>query len=151
MALFKLIHLLAVLIWVGGMFFAYMVLRPSAVEVLESPQRLRLWDAVFGRFFNWVWGAIAALLVSGFYMIYLYGGMSHVPHHVHIMLGLGLLMLAVYSYVYFACYVPLSLHVANQRWPEAGQILSKIRILVAVNLVLGVLTMCVVVLGWGWG
>ncbi len=149
MALFKLIHLLAVVIWVGGMFFAYMVLRPSAVEVLEAPQRLRLWDAVFGRFFGWVWAVVAALLVSGFYMIYLAGGMANVPRYVHIMLALGLAMMVIYSYVYFACYVPLSLHVANQRWQEAGQILGKIRILVAVNLTLGLLTVCVVVIGMG--
>ena len=74
MALFKLIHLLAVLIWIGGMFFAYVVLRPAALEVLEAPQRLRLWDAVLRRFFDWVWGVVGALLVSGLYMIYLYGG-----------------------------------------------------------------------------
>ena len=150
MTLFKLIHLLAVVIWIGGMFFAYMVLRPSAVEVLEVPQRLRLWDAVFGRFFRWVWGVVAVLLVSGFYLIYLAGGMSHVPYYVHIMLALGLVMAVIYSYVYFACYVPFSLHVASQRWPEAGQILDKIRILVALNLTLGLLTVCVVVIGMGW-
>ena len=150
MALFKLIHVLAVVIWVGGMFFAYMVLRPSAVEVLEAPQRLRLWDAVFGRFFGWVWVAVAALLVSGFYMIYLAGGLSHTPRHVHIMLAMGLLMTVIYSYVYFSCYVPLNLHVANQRWPEAGKILGKIRILVALNLTLGLLTVCVVIIGMGW-
>ena len=149
MALFKLIHLLAVMIWVGGMFFAYLVLRPCAVEVLEVPQRLRLWDAVLSRFFGWVWGVIAALLVSGFYMIYLTGGMSHVPRYVHIMLALGLVMTVIYSYAYFACYVPLSLHVANQRWQEAGLMLGKIRILVAVNLTLGLLTVCVVVIGMG--
>ncbi len=150
MALFKLIHVLAVVIWVGGMFFAYMVLRPSAVEVLEAPQRLRLWDAVFGRFFGWVWVVVAALLVSGFYMIYLAGGMAHVPRHVHIMLALGLVMTMIYSYVYFACYVPFSLHVASQRWPEAGKSLGKIRILVALNLTLGLLTVCVVIIGMGW-
>lgn len=150
MALFRLIHLLAVLVWVGGMFFAYLVLRPSAVEVLDAPQRLRLWNAVFSRFFNWVWGAVAALLVSGFYMIYLYGGMSHVSRHVHIMLALGLAMMVIYSYVYFACYVPLSLHVANQRWQEAGEMLGKIRTLVAVNLLLGLLTVGVVVTGMAW-
>ena len=92
MTLFKLIHLLAVLVWVGGMFFAYVVLRPAAVEVLEPPHRLRLWDAVFRRFFNWVWGAVGALLVSGLYMIYLYGGIAHAARHVQIMLVLGLVM-----------------------------------------------------------
>ena len=64
MTLLKLIHLLAALIWVGGMFFAYVVLRPAAVEALEPPQRLRLWDAAFRRFFVWVWGAVVVLPAS---------------------------------------------------------------------------------------
>lgn len=150
MTLFKLIHLLAVLIWVGGMFFAYVVLRPSAVEVLEPPQRLRLWDAVFRRFLNWVWGAVGVLLVSGLYMVYLYGGIAHVARHVHIMLALGLVMMLVFGYVFFACYVPFNLHVANQRWKEAGELLVKIRKLIAINLALGLLIVCEVVIGLAW-
>lgn len=144
MALFKLIHLLAVLIWIGGMFFAYVVLRPAALEVLEAPQRLRLWDAVLRRFFNWVWGMVGALLVSGLYMIYLYGGLMHVPRHVHIMLALGIVMMMIYGYVFFACYVSLSLNVAKQHWKEAGEQLARIRRLVGLNLVLGLLTVCAV-------
>jgi len=147
MTLLKLIHLLAALIWVGGMFFAYVVLRPAAVEVLEPPQRLRLWDTVFRRFFIWVWVAVAVLLVSGFYMIYLYGGFTHVPGHVHAMLALGLAMMAIYGYVFFACNRPFSAYVAGQRWKEAGAMLGKIRKLIAVNLTLGLLTVCVAVLG----
>ncbi|OIR17441.1 copper resistance protein D [mine drainage metagenome] len=147
MTLFKLIHLVAVLIWVGGMFFAYVVLRPAAVDVLQPPERLRLWNNVFRRFFNWVWGAVAAILASGLYMIYLYGGMSGVPRFVHIMLLLGLIMMGIYGYVFFACYVPLSLHVAKERWKEAGEILGKIRKLVGVNVVLGLLTVCVAMIG----
>jgi uncharacterized membrane protein len=133
MMLLKLLHLLSVLIWVGGMFFAYVVLRPAAVETLEPPQRLRLWDAVFRRFFNWVWVAIVALLISGVYMIYLYGGMAHVGRHVHIMLALGLLMIALYGHVFFAAYRKLSRHVAAQNWKEAGEMLGKIRKLVALT------------------
>ena len=147
MALFKLIHLLAALIWVGGMFFAYVALRPAAVEVLEPPQRLRLWDAVFRRFFSWVWGAVSILIVSGLYMVYLNGGLAHAARHIHIMLFIGLTMMVIYGYVYFACYVPFSLHVAKQRWKEAGEILGKIRKLIAVNLTLGLLTVCVAVIG----
>ena len=147
MVLFQLIHLLAALIWVGGMFFAYVALRPAAVEVLEPPQRLSLWDAVFRRFFSWVWGAISILMVSGLYMVYLYGGLAHVARHIHIMLFIGLTMMVIYGYVYFACYVPFSLHVAKQRWKEAGEILAKIRKLIAVNLSLGLLTVCVAVIG----
>jgi len=147
MYLFKLIHLLSVLIWVGGMFFAYVVLRPAAVKVLEPPQRLRLWDAVFRVFFFWVWAAVAALLSSGSGMIYLYGGFANVALHVHAMLATGLLMMAIFGYVYFGCYKPLSQHVANQRWKEAGEVLGKIRKLIAVNLALGLLTTGVAVIG----
>ena len=141
---FKLIHLLAVLIWVGGMFFAYVVLRPAAGEALEPPQRLRLWNAVLRRFFNWVWAAICVILVTGFYLTYQYGGIAHVARHVHIMLALGLLMMVIFVYVFFACYVPFSLHVAKQRWKEAEELLGKIRKLVALNLALGLLTIFVV-------
>jgi uncharacterized membrane protein len=150
MTLFKLIHLLAALIWVGGMFFAYVVLRPAAMEVLEPPQRLHLWDAVFRRFFSWVWGAVATLMVSGLYQIYLYGGITHVSRHIHVMLAMGLAMMVIYGYVFFTCYVPFSLHVAKQRWKEAGEMLGTIRKLIAVNLTLGLLTVCVAVIGMAW-
>jgi uncharacterized membrane protein len=147
MTLFKLIHLIAVIIWVGGMFFAYMVLRPAAVDVLQPPERLRLWDNVFHRFFNWVWAAVGLILATGLYMIYLYGGMAHVPRFIHVMLLLGLVMAGIYSYVFFACYVPFKLHVAKERWKEAGELLGKIRKLVAVNLTLGLITVCVALVG----
>ena len=35
-------HILGVTVWVGGMFFAYMALRPASVELLETPERLIL-------------------------------------------------------------------------------------------------------------
>lgn len=147
MALLKLMHFFAVLIWVGGMFLAYVVLRPAALDVLDAPQRLRLWDAVLRRFFNWVWVALGILLVSGLHMIYLLGGVTRAPHHVRLMLVLGVTMMAIYSYVFFACYVPLSLHVAKQRWKEAGERLAWIRRLVGLNLLLGLLTIVAVKIG----
>jgi uncharacterized membrane protein len=129
------------------MFFAYVALRPAAVETLEPPHRLRLWDAVFRRFFHWVWVSVGALLASGFYMIYLYGGMGHVARNVHIMLALGLVMMLIYVYVFFALYVPLSQNVSNQRWKEAGELLGRIRKLIAVNLIIGLLIVIVAVIG----
>lgn len=144
---YRLIHLLAVLVWVGGMFFALLVLRPAAVEALQPPERMRLWNAVLRRFFNWVWGAICVILVTGLYLIYQHGGIVYVARHVHIMLALGLAMMAIFVYVFFACYVPLSLHVAKQRWKEAGEQLSRIRKLVALNLALGLLTLFVATIG----
>ncbi|MDP1635250.1 MAG: CopD family protein [Gallionellaceae bacterium] len=150
MTLFKLIHVLAVLVWVGGMFFAYMVLRPAAVDVLQPPERLRLWNNVFHRFFNWVWGAVLLILATGLYMIYQYGGMSHAPTFVHVMLLLGVVMTFIYGYVYFGCYVPFSLYVAKEHWKEAGEILGRIRKWVGLNLALGLVTIAVAVIGVTW-
>jgi uncharacterized membrane protein len=127
------------------MFFAYVVLRPAIVEILEPPQRLRLWDSVFRRFFAWVWVSIATLLASGIYMIYLYKWTVGI--HIDIMLVLGVLMIFIYSYVYFALYRNLNRLVSEQNWKMAGEMLGRIRKLVAVNLGLGILTMCVALIG----
>jgi uncharacterized membrane protein len=147
----KLLHLSGIVVWVGGMFFAYMVLRPVAAGVLQPPERLRLWNGVFARFFGWVWGAIIAILLSGLYTIYLYGGMAHVGHYVHVMLLLGLAMAAIFAYVFFGCYVPFTLHVDKERWKEAAAMLNRIRQLVAINLTLGFLTLAVARFGIHFG
>lgn len=59
------LHLAGVVLWVGGMFFAWMCLRPVAAVQLEPPARLKLWVAVFARFFPWVWGAAPTIVLSG--------------------------------------------------------------------------------------
>jgi len=140
MSLMKLFHMLSVIVWVGGMFFAYVVLRPSAAEVLQPPERLRLWDKVFSKFFNWVWLAVFMVLVSGFYIIYLFGGFASLALYINLMLVMGLVMAMIYVYVFFKCYVPFNRHVVKQEWPAAGAMLGTIRKLVGLNLTLGLLT-----------
>jgi len=141
------LHVLGVTVWVGGMFFAYVCLRPAAALLLEPPQRLRLWDGTFGRFFPWVWVAVAFILMSGFYMIWLMGGFADAPHHVHVMLLLGVAMTLIFAFVYFAPYRRLRRFVAAQDWKQAGAALGQIRKLVGVNLTLGILTITVGTLG----
>src|ERR1700722_12494848 len=95
------LHILAAIIWVGGMFFAHMVLRPSAVA-LDLPTRMALWERVLGRFFRWVWLSIAALLLSGFAMVFIgYGGFAVLPTNISLMMTVGLLMAAVFGYIYW--------------------------------------------------
>ena len=147
MSFMKLIHLLAIVVWVGGMFFAYVVLRPSAAEILQPPERLRLWDKVFSQFFNWVWLAVFLVLVSGFYMIYLFGGFANLALYINLMLVMGLVMTMIYVYVFFKCYVPFNRLVAKQEWPAAGVMLATIRKLVALNLTIGLLTVAVAIIG----
>jgi uncharacterized membrane protein len=138
-------HILGVVVWVGGMFFAWMILRPVAAQQLQPGQRLPLWSAVFGRFFPWVWISILAILMSGLAMLHAMAG--QVPLHVWFMLGLGGLMMAIFCYVFFLPYGRLRRMVAKENWPAAGEALSDIRRLVGVNLILGLLTIAVALLG----
>jgi uncharacterized membrane protein len=144
MGLAVLLHVIAAVIWVGGMFFAYMFLRPVAASQLEPPARLTLWVGVFGRFFPWVWASIAVILASGFWIIFaVYGGMGAVGLYVHAMLGLGVLMMLIFFHVFFAPYGRLKRAVAAQDWPVGGKALSQIRVLVGINTLIGLLTLAI--------
>ena len=142
-----LLHILAVVIWVGGMFFAYMALRPAALQTLEPPQRLLLWEASFKRFFPWVWLSVVALLGSGLYLIESYGGFRAVGVHIHSMLAIGVLMTFIFAHVYFAGFRRLKKGVAAQDWKTAGAALASIRKLIALNLSLGIINIFVAILG----
>ena len=96
-ALIYALHTLAALIWVGGMFFAWMILRPAAVSALQGPERLKLWLEVFPRFFYWVWAAVIVLPVSGVGMLHLgFAGFDNAPRYVQVMMGLYLVMTALF-------------------------------------------------------
>ncbi len=144
MSLAVLLHVIAVVVWVGGMFFAHQVLRPVAAGQLEPPARLTLWVGVFGRFFPWVWACVAVILATGFWLIFSkYGGMGSSPLFVHAMLGLGILMMLIFMHVFFAPYARLKRAVAAQDWPAGGKALSQIRMLVGINTLIGMLTIAI--------
>ncbi|MDH5181157.1 MAG: CopD family protein [Gammaproteobacteria bacterium] len=138
------LHMLAAVIWVGGMFFAYVCLRPVAATLLDPPQRLPLWVHVFGKFFPYVWICVVTLPLTGYWMIFnRLGGMAGAPMYVHIMNGIGTVMILIYMHVYFAPFRRLKQAVADQNWPEGGKKLAQIRMLVALNLTLGIITVLV--------
>jgi uncharacterized membrane protein len=144
MAVALMLHMLSATVWVGGMFFAYMVLRPVAAELLEPPQRLGLWARVFMGFFPWVWVAVITLLLTGYGMLFMFfGGMAAAPIYVHIMQGIGLIMILIYGHVYFAPFRRLKRAVNEQDWQEGGKQLAQIRKLVGVNLSLGLFLIAV--------
>jgi uncharacterized membrane protein len=147
MALLNLIHVLAVVVWIGGMFFAYMILRPGMAGLLKQEERLTLWDKVFARFFKWVWLAVAMLFTTGSSIIYHTGGMKNAAPHIHVMLLSGTAMSLIFVYVYFYCYARFNPLVAAKDWPAADKILVTIRKLIAINLTLGILTICVAIIG----
>jgi len=133
---FLLLHLLAAIVWVGGMFFAHFCLRPAAMETLDPPRRLPLLEATFRRFFRYVGAAVAILLVTGFALL-LRVGFAAAPVSWHVMLTLGVVMSVIFGYIWVVLYPKLRGHCAAAAWPLAGQAVNAIRQLVTVNLVLG--------------
>ncbi len=142
------LHLLSTVIWVGGMFFAWMVLRPVAGAYLEPPMRLKLWSESFKRFFVWVWIAVLLLPITGYWMLFsVYGSMAATPLYIHIMNGIGLVMIALFLFIFIFPYQRLKETVVLSKWPEGGEQLAIIRRIVGTNLILGLLT--IVIAGTG--
>jgi len=143
------LHLAAVVVWVGGMFFAYLCLRPVAAEQLEPPQRLALWAGVFERFFPWVWSSLVLILGSGLTLFGVIGGSDWhgAPLHWNLMMATGIIMMLIFAHLYFAPFQSLRQGVATADWPRAGEALAQIRKLVGFNLFLGLITIAIATLG----
>jgi uncharacterized membrane protein len=145
------LHTLAALFWVGGMGFAYLVLRPSA-RALEPGVRLPLWHRVFSRFLPAVLAAIILLLASGFYMVVAgFGGFAAIGVYIQLMMGIGIIMVLIFLHLFFAPWRRFSRAVGAGDLPGAGRQLEQIRLLVATNLVLGIVTVVVGATGRYWG
>lgn len=145
------LHILSAVVWVGGMFFAYMALRPVAASLLEPPLRLPLWSKTFARFFPWVWATVILLPASGYWMIFeTFEGMQNVGLHVHIMHVIGIAMIAIYLHVFFAPYQRMNRAIDARDFPAAGIQLAVIRRLIGINLTLGLITIIFATGGAYW-
>ena len=137
------VHVLCAVIWVGGMFFAYVVLRPS-LSVLEPIQRIALHTQIFRRFFLIVWHVMPLILLSGFAALFgLFGGPATAPWNISVMMLLGLIMSAIFLVIVFGPYARF------RRSTDRSTIVAsmdRIRKLIAVNLVLGIVTVVVALL-----
>ena len=152
-AALKTIHLLSVIVWIGGMVFAHFFLRP-AVARLEAPDRVRLMHDVLGRFFRAVLLAAGLVLGSGAWMI---GRMArqmaqsgvkfNMPLEWMVMALLGVVMMLIFGHIRFVLFKRLSLAVTAAAWPAGGAALASIRTWVMVNLGLGVVIVAVTLLG----
>ncbi|MGN6572244.1 MAG: CopD family protein [Pseudolabrys sp.] len=145
------LHLLSAVVWVGGMFAAYMCLRPAAGP-LEPPQRLGLWRRFFAKFFPWVWVSVVLLLATGLWMmVTFFGGMSAAPVYIHVMMGLGILMMLIYAWLFHGPWLKFKRAVDAGDWPAAGAQLNRIRLAIAVNLPLGLIVVIIGGTGRYWG
>jgi uncharacterized membrane protein len=153
-AALKTVHVLAIIVWIGGMVFAHFFLRP-AVARLEAPVRLLLMHDVLGRFFQAVLVASLLTLASGVWMlgrmakqVVQSGGSFEMPLAWTVMAVLGVAMVAIFMHIRFALYKKFGRAVAASEWGAAGAALAQIRTWVLINLALGVLVLLVTLLRW---
>jgi len=152
-ALLKTLHVLAIVLWVGGMLFTHFFLRPS-LQLLEPPQRLRLMHEVLRRFFAAVGVAALLTLFTGLWMIgrvakqaVQSGGSFSMPLDWTVMAVLGVLMVALFGHIRFVLFKRFAVAVTALDWPAGSAALAKLRVWVGVNLALGLTVIVVALLG----
>jgi uncharacterized membrane protein len=143
-ATLKLLHVLAIVVWIGGMVFAHFFLRPAAQQ-LEPPQRVRLMHGALQRFFKAVLVSVVVVLASGLWMIgrvakeTVQAGLAfNMPLDWTVMAVLGIVMMGIFGHIRFALFKRLDKAVAASDWAAGGAALASIRTWVAVNLAIGV-------------
>ena len=145
------LHLVSAIIWVGGMFYAYMILRPVAANLLDPPLRLQLWSEIFQRFFVWVWAIVVIIPVTGYWMVFKnWDGFKFVTMDIHIMHGVGILMILIYMHLYFAPYRRMTRALEENNIEAAAKQLAQIRVIVMVNMLLGLTVAVVASAGRYW-
>ncbi|MFC7477344.1 CopD family protein [Dankookia sp. GCM10030260] len=145
--LFYVLHVLGAVIWVGGMAFALLALRP-ALATLEPGPRLAVHDGALGRFFRIIWHVMPILLLTGYALLLgWYGGFVGAGWHIHAMHLAAIIMAAVFVGIVTGPWKDFRAALARGDQPAAAAALGRVRQLVSVNLVLGLLTTGVA--AWG--
>jgi uncharacterized membrane protein len=151
-ATLKLVHVLSIVVWIGGMFFAHACLRPS-VQFLEPPLRVRLMHDVLKRFFNSLQVVVLLVLFSGLWMIgrvakeTVQAGLPfNMPLDWTIMATLGIVMIAIFGHIRFALFKRLARAVEASDWPAGGAAIASIRKWVFINLCIGIVIIAVTLL-----
>ena len=149
-AILKLLHLLSIILWIGGMAFVVFFLRP-ALGSLQPPARVTLMHDVLRRFFGAVSASIIIALVSGLWMMGVFASGASasgikMPMSWMVMATLGLLMMAIFGHIRFVLYKRLQRAVASSEWSAGGAALGSIRVWVMANLFIGLLIIGVLML-----
>ena len=140
----KLLHLIAGIVWMGGMTFMLFALRPAAIASMDAQPRAILMGQVWGRFYALVLVSIVALFATGthlytatFRATRLATGDGGVPLGWNIMLVLGITMMLIFGHIYFAGFKKYKRAVATGQWPLAAKAAGLIHTMTLVNFTLG--------------
>lgn len=145
-ALLKTAHLLAVVVWIGGMFFAHFCLRPAA-QRLDPPQRLPLMADALRRFLGYAGWAAAVAVASGVAMLHGAPWPRSIAIDLLVMAVLGVAMAVIYLVIRLVLFRRFERALAVPDLPAAAAALGLVRRWVLVNLAIGALILAVTQFG----
>lgn len=138
------LHVMGVVVWIGGSFFVFASLPGPAVQLLQPGQHLALWQATFQRFFKWVWLSVAVVFVSGEWLAHGWLDGLNAPLYIHVMFGIGVLLMLLFGHIYFSPYRRMRRALIAGDEAEALRRLRQIRLLIGL---IGVVGLLVVIIG----
>ena len=131
------LHIMAVVVAVGGSAFALLMLRPTALTLMEPAEAMRLMGAVQARFRWTVWTAIAVFVVTGVYLAWEYRGIDSVDLLFDTTFGRTLFVKSVLAIVLFAGVLSVTLPVSWLAWFRQRQVtILRLNLAVATVIVL---------------
>ena len=140
----KLLHLVAGIVWMGGMTFMLFALRPAALASLDAQPRALLMGQVWKRFYLLVLAAIVVLFTTGthlytaaFRATKLATGQGSVPLGWNVMLVLGITMMLIFGHIYFAGFKKYKRALASSEWSAAAKAAALIHTMTLINFALG--------------
>ena len=143
-------HHLGAVVWVGGMFGAYVCLRPAARE-LEAPQRLRLWRQYLQKFFPWMWASVLAQLLSGYWLLFtMYGSFAAAPLYINLMQAIGWVKIALFAWMFFVPWREFNYDIEAQNLSAAIANIKRIEKIVLASLLLGIIALAINSTGAYW-
>jgi len=151
------LHLVATTVWIGGIAFNILVLRPS-LSVIEPAKRVKLMGTVLKRFIYVAWLSIGVLVFTGIFLgrgdpdallSSNYGIALIIKHAIVVVMTV---IVALVSFVFFPklkmflSEIDVKAHDATKLPSELAILLGKIVALVKLNLTLGVIVLLVTAL-----
>jgi uncharacterized membrane protein len=89
------LHLVAVVVWLGGLGFLLFAVLPQKSTDPQNPFTPSMFVSAAQRFRPVLWAAMAVVVGSGVFRIVEAGGMKNLPTLIHIKIGIALLMVII--------------------------------------------------------
>ena len=136
------LHILAVIVWLGGLFLCVVSL--PGTRDLDAGIAMSLWHRTLSRFFAWAWVSLLLILATGMGMVFLkFGGFADIPILHQVNRAIGIPAIALQGYLYFGPWRQFRRAMSRHDLTNAQKDIARVRVVMAVILTLGLVATAV--------